>query len=136
VLVVDEKAIMKQLLSIFGKKTIVDRRLKRKTCVACGKTNYLERHHITYKPRKTALLCHTDHKRITELNTRMVKEWYSCKRKLSNEDRLLIWKKFLKQVRVERKSQGCGTDKSMHCFLGSKQLGNQHLAALTPLMLG
>ena len=61
-------------------------------CVKCDKTYGLDRHHITYKPAKIALLCRNCHVKITSVN--MIAS-IILKRKLTNEDRIRLWKWFL-----------------------------------------
>lgn len=38
-------------------------------CCKCGKTYYIHRHHVTYKPEVIKLLCRTCHKFVTSINT-------------------------------------------------------------------
>ena len=60
----------------------------------CGKGGRLERHHVTYEPVKISNLCRKCHKMITELNT-MCSQSTEPFHKLSNAERLTLWKAFL-----------------------------------------
>ena len=66
-------------------------------CVKCKKRGY-EKHHITYKPEKLALLCTKCHEAITKINTlksRSYKKKLGYYKKLSNRMRWKLWRKFL-----------------------------------------
>ena len=67
-------------------------------CTKCGlevcSWKELEPHHITYSPRYVKYLCRTCHIRATYLNARKAGE---LKRKLSTEERLEVWEKFLQE---------------------------------------
>jgi len=95
----DKLKIASQLLDILGSEPIKHKRKKRGSncCAVCGKRYSLERHHVTYDPPKIVKLCHVHHKKITELNTEVVIMICSCRRKLTNKERLKIWDRFLKE---------------------------------------
>jgi len=75
-------------------KIDTSRKKRKKRCRKCGKGGRLERHHVTYEPVKISNLCRKCHKLITELNT-MCSQSTSPFHKLSNEERLTLWKAFL-----------------------------------------
>jgi ribosomal protein S27AE len=66
---------------------------KARICVRCGSVNYLQRHHITYEPRKIAVICSKCHKLITLINTIASVVLGS---KLSVDIRTKLWKWFVK----------------------------------------
>ena len=74
------------------KKTYTNRCKCRKCKVKKKSYAELDRHHITYKPRKLVWLCHKCHKHVTYLNMLRAR---ALGRKLQYKDRLAVWKYFL-----------------------------------------
>lgn len=68
-------------------------------CVKCKAKWGLQRHHVTYKPVKIALLCPRCHKAITLLNTVVGLEYKTHRKwkvEYTNVVRLAVWYGFLK----------------------------------------
>lgn len=78
---------MEYLLSITFEEALLHR-----TCVKCNSIGRVERHHVIYNPAKIARLCRRCHHRITKLNAKIA---WKKKKRLSNQTRLTIWKRFL-----------------------------------------
>jgi len=89
------------LEDMFGGK-VLDDLLTTHKCVKCkvkkNSWKELDPHHVTYTPHLVKYLCKTCHARITYMNGVAAKKVHG---KLTNEQRLIVWNKFLTEPITE-----------------------------------
>ena len=92
-----EYIVKDAVLKVFGEpfKEVPKRKY---LCTKCNlevsSSKELHPHHVTYVPSTVRPICVTCHRRITYLNAMKARE---LKRKLSTEERLEVWGKFLQE---------------------------------------
>ena len=96
----DKEQIEACLLEILGSVIKADsyKYRCRKCKTQMNSWSELDRHHITYKPKKLTWLCRRCHNRVTHLNGIKASE---VRRKLDNKLRWEVWNVFLKEKTTE-----------------------------------